>query len=271
MIIDQPTNDNLRRRFNPEGSALRHIQLQMLEILRAIDDVCCRNGIAYWLSSGTLLGAARHGGFIPWDDDLDIEMLLPDYQRFCEIAPKELPANLKLQNSQTDSMFFLGFSKVRDTTISITSSDELLEQHYGINGLFVDVFPIVPSTSRILHRASGKLIYWSACAVNRYEGSAFLGTLSRGVHRALHATLGGINRIIQPLHPGNRLRHRFPSTFARARYRNEILPLTEIEFEGHTFPAPGNTDAYLTRIYGNWRALPNLSNIQTHTALSEDL
>ena len=72
-------------RFNPEGSVLRLHQMKMLRILEFVDRVCRKHGIRYWLSSGTLLGAVRHGGFIPWDDDLDIEMLYRDYKRLMEV------------------------------------------------------------------------------------------------------------------------------------------------------------------------------------------
>ena len=68
----------LRARFNPDGSLLRRHQLRMLEMLTYIDGVCVQHDIPYWLSSGTLLGAVRHGGFIPWDDDVDIELLRRD-------------------------------------------------------------------------------------------------------------------------------------------------------------------------------------------------
>ena len=71
-MIDQEIQAKLREKFNPDGSMLRKQQLRMLEILLYIDKVCKENNINYWLSSGTLLGAVRHGGFIPWDDDLDI-------------------------------------------------------------------------------------------------------------------------------------------------------------------------------------------------------
>ena len=77
-MIDATIQQQLRERFNPEGSMLRKQQQRMLEILLHIDEVCTEHNIKYWLSSGTLLGAVRHGGFIPWDDDLDIEMLKED-------------------------------------------------------------------------------------------------------------------------------------------------------------------------------------------------
>ena len=83
--------DDLRARFNPDGSLLRRQQLRMLDILLEVDKICKKHDIRYWLSSGTLIGAMRHDGFIPWDDDLDIEMLRSDYVRLMKVLPSELP------------------------------------------------------------------------------------------------------------------------------------------------------------------------------------
>ena len=72
-------------RYNPEGSMLRRDQKELVEILKVLADICDRNGIRWWLSSGTLLGAVRHKGFVPWDDDVDIEMLKEDYLKLKKI------------------------------------------------------------------------------------------------------------------------------------------------------------------------------------------
>ena len=71
-MIEKSLKSELRKRFNPAGSILRRQQMRMLELLGAVDKVCKKHNIPYWLSSGTLIGAARHQGFIPWDDDLEI-------------------------------------------------------------------------------------------------------------------------------------------------------------------------------------------------------
>lgn len=73
-----------------ETSALRAHQLALLQMLHEIDRVCKKHHITYTLFAGTALGAVRHGGFIPWDDDLDVIMLRPDYERFMALAPAEL-------------------------------------------------------------------------------------------------------------------------------------------------------------------------------------
>ena len=106
--------EELRKRFNPDGSILRRQQMRMLELLEAVDKVCKKHNIPYWLSSGTLIGAARHQGFIPWDDDLDIEMLREDYLRLLKVLPQELPDNFALQTHETDHNYIFIYGKLRD-------------------------------------------------------------------------------------------------------------------------------------------------------------
>ena len=76
-------------RYNGEGTVLRKAQIREVEILIEVDKICRKHNIKYWIDFGTLLGAVRHKGFIPWDDDLDICMLSEDYNRFLEVAPNQ--------------------------------------------------------------------------------------------------------------------------------------------------------------------------------------
>ena len=92
---------------------LRKVQLELLAMLKDIDQVCSKYQIAYFLDSGTLLGAIRHQGFIPWDDDLDIGMLRSDYDRFSAIAQKELGDSYFWQTWKTESGYAYPFGKVR--------------------------------------------------------------------------------------------------------------------------------------------------------------
>lgn len=113
-----------------------------LEVLQQIDDICKRNNIEYFADGGTLLGAIRHGGYIPWDDDLDIVMKRPDYERFFKIAEKELPQGYKLLHYAKYSGWRGVISRVVNS-VEIPLKDERLQQFHGFPWVAgVDIFPI---------------------------------------------------------------------------------------------------------------------------------
>lgn len=118
---------------------LRTIQLKELEILKEIIAVCDRHNITYYAAGGTLLGCVRHQGFIPWDDDVDIEIIRPDYRKFIKYAKKELPSNLRLENYKlTPDKSRIPFLKVLD------DSTELVLNYASkpvYTNLFIDIFP----------------------------------------------------------------------------------------------------------------------------------
>ena len=134
---------------------LREAQLKMLSILEAIDKVCKAHDIGYWIEGGTLLGAMRHGGFIPWDDDVDISMLRCDYERFIEVAAKELPRHLFLQTRKSDPSFHHRECKVRDLNSFIADGGDDTGADYQ-KGLFVDIFPYDEGPSKF-HKQMGKV------------------------------------------------------------------------------------------------------------------
>ena len=262
-MIPPDLQQRLRQRYNPDGSPLRRSQLAMLDILRHIDAVCRRHSIDYWLSSGTLLGAVRHGGFIPWDDDIDIEMDLDSYRRFLAVAPAELPPHLRIHNSSTDPMFLLSFTKVRDIRTVTKEAGTSIDAHYRYSGNFVDIFPIAPSSSRILHYLHGKLAYYGILLVNK-ACSTPAGPLAGAIYRLCHAIMSPISALVRTIHPGQRMRHLSPSTFTAPRFRSDIFPTRLIYFEGYPFRAPADCHSYLTRLYGDYTALPSHPHTSTH-------
>ena len=124
----------------------RAVQLKQLGILKEIDAICSRNHIDYWLDGGTILGAVRHGGFIPWDDDIDIAMRLEDLPRFVEAARRELPKQLYIQTPDTDPNVRMPIYKVRDTESFLVEGGDDFARAYG-KGLYVDIFPMIPYPS----------------------------------------------------------------------------------------------------------------------------
>lgn len=115
-------------------------QKVMLEILIEIHKLCVKHGLTYWLDAGTLLGAIRHKGFIPWDDDCDIAMMREDYEKFLNIAKKELPEGYLLQTRDDGSEYRLPFAKVRKEGTVLIETGETGEEDYH-HGIFVDIFP----------------------------------------------------------------------------------------------------------------------------------
>ncbi|MDO5381200.1 MAG: LicD family protein [Eubacteriales bacterium] len=113
-----------------------------LEVLGVIDDVCKKHGIQYFADWGTLLGAVRHGGFIPWDDDMDITMKREDYERFCLEASKDLPKGYKVFNIHTDDEWYDMLSHVVNTTTINYSKEHMERYHRFPFAAGLDIFPI---------------------------------------------------------------------------------------------------------------------------------
>lgn len=118
--MKKEVKEELRQKYNPDGSDLRKIQLRALEILKVVDLICKKHNIPYWLEGGALLGAVRHEGFIPWDDDIDIQILRKDYKKLLKILQKDLPDNLVVQSRETDEMYMDRMMKIRDLNSFVT-------------------------------------------------------------------------------------------------------------------------------------------------------
>lgn len=121
-----------------DNDTLRKVQLTQLGIAKDIVKVCEKNGIKVFLDSGSLIGAIRHRGFIPWDDDLDMGMLREDYDKFCEIADKELGAKYRWQTWDNDKDYALPFGKVRKVGTTCIESRAGRSKE---NGIWVDILP----------------------------------------------------------------------------------------------------------------------------------
>lgn len=258
----------LRKRFNPEGSVLRRQQLRMLEILDAVDACCRKHNIPYWLDSGTLLGAARHKGFIPWDDDLDIMMLREDYLKLLKVLPAELPREFILQTIDTDPYYIAPYAKVRDLKSHIKENipyDRLLTY----TGIFIDIFPIekAPLLLEKIGRHFSNKNYRPLRKTTMDDYVLRRKTIK--INRLNYHIVFPFLRFLAKLWTGKAYRVSFGTSFFSRHYLNEIFPLTEMEFEGKKYPVPANTEKYLQRLYGDWRKVPDLDKIATHVAKLE--
>jgi len=251
----------LRQRFNPDGSLLRRQQMRMLDILLEVDRICKKHHIQYWLSSGTLIGAARHKGFIPWDDDLDIEMLLPDYQRLMKVLPQELPETMALQSVQTDPNYFFFYAKVRDRRSHLEELNRY-DRVWREQGIYIDIFPFYKQPLWI-HMLSEKLQGHVYKIMNRMGDDNSELWKVRFITRLNQKCFFPLLRLLCKL---SRARETYGLgiPYHDPRHMEDTLPLTTALFEGHQLPVPKDMHAALTLKYGDYMQLPDIDKINLH-------
>ena len=253
-------------KYNSDGSNLRRAQLVMLNILHEVSKICNRNNIQYWIAFGTLLGAVRHKGFIPWDDDLDIEILHKDLKKLIECLELELPDSMKLQYEGNDKDYFHKYIKVRDRN---SIMHELGSESFKERGIFIDIFPREYSTW-ILKTALGKVLgnslMYSKSYLYKNKRKSLLQRVILQIRIVLYKWLLVFNRILSKVFPFNKL---YSTLHGKGVEINIIFPLKEIVFEGHSFKCPANVDEYLKLYYGDYMKLPEPKNRIVHAAKIE--
>lgn len=242
---------------------LRQAQLVMLKLLKAFHELCEKHGLRYWLDAGTLLGAVRHGGFIPWDDDVDVVMPRQDYLKFCELAQHELPADMFFQSTDSDPGFVCPWVKIRDRYSHIEESGGPYPYSQAI---FIDIFPAVFVTDR---HAKWRLFYTLLPPYNKQpersqsgmKAISWLKTLMIGFVQFGFKTLLSFpalrNKFITWLEAGVPSWQYEPPIRWKNRWPQDmVFPLRKIRFEDAEFWAPANADWYLRDYYGDYMQLP---------------
>ena len=268
-------HSELRQRFNPDGSLLRRQQMRMLDILLEVDRICKRHRIPYWLSSGTLIGAMRHNGFIPWDDDLDIEMMRSDYLRLMKVLPSELPEWLALQNDETDPNYFFFYAKVRDRRSKMLEQNAY-DRMWQEQGIFIDIFPMEqhPVWLHKLTETTGGHMYkiWRT-STDDQKAIRKVRRIFDLNNKILFPCFRGFLSILTPpsslLTPRKTITSAMGIPFHNPRYQDEIFPLTTHVFEGLEFPVPHDANAHLRHIFGDYMQLPDLNKLAPHVGKLE--
>ncbi|MBO5018854.1 MAG: LicD family protein [Alistipes sp.] len=254
-------NEALRQRYNPDGSRLRHDQLELMKMLRVVTDICDANGIQWWLSSGTLLGAARHQGFIPWDDDLDIVLLKRDCKRLERLLHELNHEEYVYHSMRSDADYTNLFGKFRKREGRVESSSRRYN-YYKWAGIGFDIFAI-EKTNYFAARAA-TVIYHNLQHPTSYIRWAWLRKpLIRLIEGFSLGIVNPILRLIGLINPRGEYHYVLGTGWARHTfYMKDTLPLTTTRFEGEEWPVPKDMDAYLTNVYGNWRELPSDEQIR---------
>ena len=250
------------------------LQEKSFDLLRQVLLICEKWDIPYYLVCGSALGAVKYQGFIPWDDDIDVGFLRPDYERFLEIASKELPQWCFLQNYRTERIFHHTFSKVRDSrTTFIEAGTKALPINHGI---YVDIFPIDGYPNRkikkVIFEFKHKILNWIRFSIlvdstnpKVRKRNKILRAL--GINKFHRNAIAALERMYTscPLESSECW-----CNYGNWQGKKEYAPKwhygkgTWATFEGLRVRIPENYDAYLTQKYGDWRKDPPVDAQKTH-------
>ena len=258
--------------LDPE--TLRKVQLTELEMLIELDRICRLRNIRYNLIAGTFLGAVRHGGFIPWDDDLDVAMLREDYERFRRAVRTDLDRErFCFQDMRDTPGYRWGYGKLRRKDTLFLR--EFQEDMPYMQGIFIDVFPLDPVPD---NRIARKLVDAECFAVRKFLW-ARVGkhAASDPVKRMIYSLMDRVpEKVIKRyyLTMAARANRRktdwvriltFPAPFGHGGYlRRWYEDGQEVLFEGKWFPGIRDYDGYLTFKFGDYRTPPPLEQRKSH-------
>lgn len=249
-------------------TVLRQTQLVELKMLKQFHNICQKHRLNYWLDSGTLLGAVRHGGFIPWDDDIDVVMPMKDYKRIINLPKNEIPHDIFLKTRHTDPKTVHCVTKLMDKySTYICYSNAAIDAHKGI---VIDIFPFIsyPGLSdRLIHYIVNISSWRIAYAIKMHKITLkgigfFIKTL---IESKILITIFYLLRFLFPSDKiGNKLEE---NTYKITHSKKSIYPLKKIKFEDGYFWSPNNHDTYLTVLYGDYMKLPPEDEQQGHHAI----
>lgn len=273
--------DHPQRRFYDDRAygGLKPLHGVLMECLLELDRVCKEHGIRYFLGGGTQLGAVRHQGFIPWDDDVDVMMTRDDYERFEKIAPQALDKKFFFQSRQTDPDYHSPFTKIRAKgTLYVTAFSSRFPRME--QGIFLDIFvhDAAPAWGALVKPHIFMTTFARSLVFHKWEGTPvhFYGRLKllcRLVNQIVAkrdiSQLEAFEKRVMTFWNdkntgwlydgmGEHLKHgRFPAALLEEQ--------TEALFEGHRFPIPKRYDEYLRFSYGDdYRSWPMPSQRSCH-------
>ena len=247
--------------------SVRRLQNVLLDMLRVIDDVCSVNGLRYYLFYGTLLGAMRHKGFIPWDDDADIVMPRADYDKLLRLPKSKWPDGYFLQSPLSEKYGRFVFAKLRkDGTTCITPEHRNIKMHQGI---FVDIFPLDEARGNglglwTLPRFFERLTAFSCVDISQRRKGVILRSLQKAWQKLMpapsfFARLANLAAKLMSGHSGvyldtfntDRIKPARKG-FAKALFNRPL----RTEFEGIMLNVPTGAKEILSAWYGNWEVWP---------------
>ena len=260
---------------------IKEVQGVLNGLLRHFAEVCERNGLRYYLSNGTLLGAVKYQGFIPWDDDVDVLMPREDYNKLIQLEEINTAA-YRLRATETCATWKIPFAKLSDerTVCKETTAD------FGCElGICMDIFPLDNWSGN--HKTAVREATWGGL-LRRFVSASIEETFyspRRGWRRVIlygnwcFSRLCGVTFFRKRIDRMTQKHAASPTgnvgCIAWAAYgRREVIPTGEfaetvqVTFEGRQYPAAGGYDAYLRRMYGDYEQDPPMDRQKTHHAFA---
>lgn len=252
------TQESLRQEYNPDGSVLRKAQLRLLDMAIYLQETAKKIDVPCRLDGGNVLGAMRHGGFIPWDDDIDMVVDYKDFKRLCDYLKAHPHPQFVLQDNDTDPGFYKEWACLRDLKSenrshdNQQSADRRMHEAQKFRGLHVDIFPYEGNMIPWLQRLAAKLsVNVNTKLAGRYP------LLAQIAYKFLHVIVFPVFRLVGKLFGNpNLYMHSYGAWFYEQNPRRCMIPHKDIVFEGHTFEGPADADELCRIAYGNYMDLP---------------
>lgn len=238
-------------------------QKLLLEMLKDFDAVCRRHGIRYQLFAGTALGAVRHRGFIPWDDDVDVILLRCEYERFFREAAADFNRDIYYVQREHSEHWPMQFSKLRRNNTACIEKYHPKDKNIH-QGVYIDIFPCDNLSDAAIVRglqfAASKIVIAKALYARGYETDSIPKKLFMQLCRIMPGEKAS-RLCMRRKEENSRMVHSFLA--AGKKYKKNIFPrewleeTAEMPFEDGMFPVSKHYDALLSRLYGDYRRLPS--------------